>query len=267
MLLIVARRFPRLRFRVLADHLYAGNAVIATVRDSVDNISFVMRGRPDAALYELPPPRHRGQKGRPKSMGQRLLSPEKWATKHSDMFQDAKVEMYGQTVTVRVASFLGMAYRTLPGRLVRYVIVQDPRGIYKTDYFFSTDTAMSAADVVAAFARRWPLEQTFRDAKQKLGMEQTQTQLPTAVRRAAPFALILHSLIVLWYLRHGHIEAKHLRSYRDAWYNKEGRPSFSDMLAALRRCGWASAFSDPAKLDASRSKRLAAYLAHVVAAA
>lgn len=267
MILIVARRFPGVRFRVLADHLYAGQAVLHVVHAAVDNVSFVMRGRPDAALYNLPPQNCSAKRGRPRTKGLRLPSPEQWAAQNADQFQETQIELYGETVAVRVASFVGMAYRSLPGRLVRYVITIDPLGIYKTDYFISTNTNLSAPATAAAFARRWPLEQTFRDAKQKLGIEDPQTQLPTAVRRSAPFGLLLYSFIVLWYVTDGHQEARSLRAHLDPWYSKIARPSFSEMLAALRRCGWAKAFADPAQRTAARSKKLAEYLARVVAAA
>ena len=49
----------------------------------------------------------------------------------------------GREVTLFVVSYLGMAYRSLPGRLLRYVIVKDPDGIYRTDYIISADTALS----------------------------------------------------------------------------------------------------------------------------
>ena len=267
MLVVIARRFSAFRFRVLADHLYAGNAVLQGVLTQVNNVSFVMRGRPDAALYALPPPPGPGARGRRRVKGERLQNPEQWAAAHPEAFEEIRVELYGQRATMQVASFEGMAYRSLPGRLVRYVIARDPIGIYKTSYFFSTDLNLTAAQIVAAFGRRWPLEQTFRDAKQKLGIEDPQTQLPAAVRRSAPFGLLLYSLVVLWYVTDGHREAASLRAHRDPWYAKTTRPSFSEMRAALRRCGWAKAFADPAHLSAARSKTLASYLARVAAAA
>lgn len=267
MLLLVARRFPETRFRVLADHLYAGNTVLETVYANVNNVSFVMCGQPDAALYQLPPPRRDGQRGRPRTRGERLPSPEAWAANHPEAFETTEVEMYGETVKVRVASLDGMAYRSLPGRLLRYVVVVDPLGIYRNMYLLSTDLNLSAAAVVAAYSRRWPLEQTFRDAKQKLGIEDAQTQLPAAVRRTAPFGLLIYSFVVLWYVTEGHREARRLRVERDPWYSKNARPSFTEMLAALRRRGWAEAFRDPSRITVARSKRLIAYLTRVVATA
>ena len=187
LILLVAKRFPHLQFRVLADHLYNGKSVLHAVHSQVDNVHFVTRGRPDAALYAMPSKRVPGQMGRPRTKGERLLNPLAWAKANPDQFREVTVELYGRTVTLHVASFLGMAYRSLPGRLLRYVIVKDPDGVYRTDFIISTDTRLDEAAVLTAYSRRWPLERTFQDCKQKLCVENTQTQLPTSVRRSVPF--------------------------------------------------------------------------------
>jgi hypothetical protein len=241
--------------------------VLRRVHEQVDNVCCVMRGRADAALYELPPERKPGQRGRPRVKGSRLPNPQQWVELHPDAFEPVEVEIYGRRVPLLVASFVGMHYRSLPGRLMRYVIVRDPAGIYKDQYLFTTDPSMNATEVVERYARRWPLERAFQDSKQKLGVQDSEAQLPTAVRRTAPFGMALYSLVVLWYITVGHEEAARLHAHRDPWYDKQARPSFSDMLAALRRLGWARALADPVSGSTVRHKRLAAYLARVVAAA
>lgn len=266
MVLLLAHRFPQLRIRVLADHAYNGRALLHTVHSNVDNIHFVVRGHGDAALYELPPPPS-AKRGRPRTKGTRLLTPEKWASAHLDAFETVTVSMYGKDVPLQVASYLGMAYRTLPGRLVRYVIVNDPHGHYQTSYLMSTDPNLSAAQIVAAYSHRWPLELTFQETKQKLGMQDPQTQLPRSVRRTAPFALLVYSLVVCWYLACGHLEAQAFPSYPDPWYDKAGRPSFTDMLATLRRLGWAQSLLDPALQATPRSKNLLDFLSRVASTA
>lgn len=266
LLLLVASRYPNTTFRVVADHLYNGRAVLKTVHDAVDNLTVVARGRKDAALYEMPPARAAGRRGRPRVRGERLPSPQEWATSSAANFRTTTVNIYGRQVSIEVGSFLGMAYRSLPGRLLRYAVVRDPAGIYKTDYFLATDTQLSEEQVVESYAHRWPLERTFQDSKQKLGIEDPQVQLPKAVRRTAPFGMILYTLVVLWYLRDGHRLASQLSSRADAWYAGNPRPSFTDMIAVLRRLSWAEPFLDPPSEGASRQEILAAYLARVVAA-
>jgi hypothetical protein len=267
MILLVARRFPHIRFVVTADHLYNGRAVLKAVHEQVDNVVFVMRGRADAAMYEAPPPRQPGQKGRPRVKGAKFPNPTEWAQAHPEAFELVTVDIYGRHVPLLVASFIAMHYRSLPRRMMRYVVVRDPDGIYKDQFLFSTDPSLEAAEVVERYARRWPLERAFQDCKQKLGVQDSEAQLPTAVRRTAPFGMTLYSLVVLWYVSVGYHEAARLRVHHDPWYDKQARPSFSDMLAALRRLGWASALLDLPSVSTTRQKRMAAYLARVVAAA
>lgn len=265
---LVAKRFPNLRFRVLADHLYNGRSVLHAVLCEVDNVHVVSRGRPDAALYELPPARAPGQRGRPRVRGERLPSPKEWADAHPEAFRTITVNLYGRRVTLEAASLLGMAYRSLPGRLLRYVIVRDPAGVYRTDFLLCTDTALDDEQVLEAYARRWPLERTFQECKQKLCIENPQTQLPAAVRRSAPFGMVLYTLVVLWYITEGHLEAAKLAPrLADPWYAREERASFSEMLAALRRISWSAPLLDPSSNGPPRPEVWADYLARVVAAA
>lgn len=268
MILKVARRFPKLEFLVSADHLYSGKSVLHAVLSEVDNVHIVSRGRKDAALYEMPPARQPGQMGRPRVKGERLLSPLAWAEAHPEAFRTQTLLLYGREVTVEVASYLGMAYRSLPGRLLRYVIVRDPDGIYRTDYILCTDIELSEATVLETYSHRWPIERAFQDCKQKLRIESPQTQLPTSVRRSAPFGMRLYSMVVLWYVTDGHEEAARLAPrLSDPWYRRDARPSFSEMLASLRRMGWMERLVDPPSGDPPEQKVRADYLARVVAAA
>ena len=268
MLLAIARRFPQLTVRVSADHLYNGRSVLHAVLSQVDNVHIVARGRPDAALYEMPPPRQPGTLGRPRTKGARLLSPSAWAAAHPDAFRQITLCLYGRDVTVEVASYLGMPYRSLPGKLLRYVIVRDPAGIYRTDYILCTDIDLDEATILQAYSHRWPIERTFQDAKQHLRVENPRTQLPASVRRSTPFGMRLYTLVVLWYLTTGHDEAATLAPrLADPWYARVARPSFTEMLAALRRISWFERLLDPPLADRPGPEVWADYLARVVAAA
>ncbi|MCP4658583.1 MAG: transposase [bacterium] len=267
MIVKVAERFPKRRFYVVADHLYNGRNVLLSVHTKVSNVSVVVRGRKDAALFELPPKRLPGTMGRPRTKGARLPNPETWASDNAKKFQPITVELYGRTVRVLVASFCGMPYRSLPGRLVRYVIVKDPEGIYRTEYFFTTDASQPVGDALQLYSFRWPIERTFQDCKQKLGLQDPNVQLPGSVRRCAPFGMLVYSLVVLWYLTDGHKLAASLRHHRDPWYPKRERPSFAEMLATIRRLSWAESLGSGESKEATTHTELAAYLIRVAAAA
>ena len=74
-----------------------------------------------------------------------------------------------------------------------------------------------------------------------LGFEEPQGWSKRSVERTAPFALLLYSLIVVWFARVGH------RLYTPPvrpWYRTKARPSFADMLRTLRQASigeWVSA--------------------------
>ena len=48
-------------------------------------------------------------------------------------------------------------------------------------------------------------------------------------------ALVLYSLIVLWFHREGH---RHLQFPDRPWYRRKQEPSFADLLTTLRRASW-----------------------------
>ena len=79
----------------------------------------------------------------------------------------------------------------------------------------------------------WKIEVAFYNAKQFLGLEDPQNRTPQAVRRTAPLALYLHTLVILWFAKHGRFDAE---AYRRAhpWYLQKRTPSFADMLVCLR---------------------------------
>lgn len=89
---------------------------------------------------------------------------------------------------------------------------------------------------------RWSIEVTIEQVKGKLGLEEPQTQAESSVERNAPMALWIYSLIVIWYMDIG-------RTYKEAarpempWYRHKKEPTFSDMLATLRRATWSDRIS------------------------
>ena len=52
------------------------------------------------------------------------------------------------------------------------VISRDPAEKEKDDFFFTTDTTLTAAEVIGGFAGRWSIEDTFKNTKQFIGGQQ-----------------------------------------------------------------------------------------------
>jgi len=84
---------------------------------------------------------------------------------------------------------------------------------------------------VTRYAARWGIEQAFADARNVPGAGEARNRVRSAVERTVPFALLAHTLIIIWYARHGHDPADiDDRRTAQPWYRTKTEPAFEDML-------------------------------------
>ena len=230
MIALLASWLPDRTIRVVGDSEYAGKSIS---RNLPSNAHLTSRMVMNAALYGQPSKRRKGERGAPRKKGKRLPSPVELAKSKKVRWTKTRVSLYGRRVRVWYKSCTALWYNSAGTRLLRIVVVRDPSGRRRDDCFFSTDLSLSAKAILELFAMRWPLEVAFYNAKQFLGLEDPQNRTPQAVRRTAPLALYLHTLVILWFAKHGRFDAK---AYRRAhpWYTQKRTPSFADMLASLK---------------------------------
>jgi hypothetical protein len=77
-----------------------------------------------------------------------------------------------------------------------------------------------------------------------LGAGEARNRTRKAVERTVPFALLVHTLIVCWYARHGYDPAGiDARREEQPWYQEKTEPAFEDMVIKLRRTLIAARFS------------------------
>lgn len=93
MLREIAGWLPSRTFALACDGVYASLAGRCLPRTHVTS-----RIRKDAALYEMPPPRRKGQRGRPRKKGPRLPSPEQMARQSRTGCVRAAVDERGKVV-------------------------------------------------------------------------------------------------------------------------------------------------------------------------
>lgn len=241
----VTEQFADRSFVLTADGFYAPLAGRLP-----DRVHLISRMRHDAAIYEMPPPRRKGQRGRPRKKGKRLPSPAAMAARVRRWTRVETCER-GQRRERLVYVREVLWYHVQPDRPVLLVISRDPAGKEKDDFFLTTDLAMDPATVVSEFANRWAIEDTFRSTKQHLGGEEPQCWKAPGPERAAGLAYFLYGLVWLWYLRHGHASTP---LFRPPWYPHKSTPSFKDALAALRRALWRKRFSQTVGARAHLSK-------------
>jgi SRSO17 transposase len=224
MLRVLSARGKTLHFHLLADSLYGGKSVLGELPDNWDLTS---RLHLDARLYEPPPARAPGTRGRPRKRGVRLASPRQMLEGRA---RRVALHLYGRHERVRLADAQAR-WEADPVRPLRVVAVQSLTANGRIQAFYSTAHEAAAEEVLAWYAQRWAIEQTFQETKGYLGFEQPQGWTRRAVERTAPLAMLLYSLIVVWFADHGH---RRWQVPERPWYRSKRGPAFVDMLETLR---------------------------------
>jgi hypothetical protein len=213
------------RFHAVADSAYGGQSVLCCLPKNCDLTSRLLK---NARLYDAPPQRKQGTNGRPRKRGNLLPTPQEML---AGRCRHVRLDIYGRSEDARLADQVARVHAA-PERPLRVVAAEAVKGGRGQEAFYSTCSDATAEQVIAWYAMRWSIEVTNHDSKQHLGFEQPQGWTRRSVERTAPLAMLLYSLIVLWFAREGH------RSWRPVvcpWYTSKTAPSFADMLSTLRR--------------------------------
>lgn len=225
MLNVLCNQRKNLRFHVVADSAYGGQSVLLRLPTNCDLTSRLVK---DARLYGARPQRTAGTNGRPRKRGERLPAPQAML---AGRCRRVTLNIYGRSEEARLVDRVAYVHAA-PERPLRVVAVEAIKGGRGQEAFYSTCSDAAAEQVIAWYAMRWSIEVTNHDGKQHLGFEEPQGWTRRSVERTAPLAMLLYSLVVLWFAREGH------RSWRPLvcpWYTSKTEPSFVDMLRTLRR--------------------------------
>jgi len=239
MLQLVASWVPDRQLLVPGDSAYGGCSVLQKVPANVDLISHV---HPKGALYEPAPKPKKGAKGRgaPRKKGKHLSGMQAW-TDDTTRWRSLNFDEYGFHATVKVKTIKALYYKAGKDRLLTIVLVRDVLGKRPDQMSYCTRLDWNARQILHAYAARWSIEATFHDSKQLLGFEDPANRTEKAVRRTAPMAMVLYSLIAVWFEREGH---RRVKFPERPWYRTKEEPSFADMLTTLRRQSWETIYRD-----------------------
>ena len=224
----VSQWLPERLFRVVGDGFYATLA-----GKPLGAVTIISRIKRNANLYDLRPKQRRRRRGRPRTKGKKLAKLEKMAA-HLQNWRTVKYRRRGKIVKGLVYTRIVLWY-TVTREPILLVISRDPKGKERDDFFFTTDVMMDPAEVLACYADRWAIEDTFKNTKQYLGGQQPQTWKRQGPERAAGLGLWLYSMVWLWYLKQ---KPKRRYFLVQPWYPQKVAPSFADALSCLRRELW-----------------------------
>jgi hypothetical protein len=256
LLTLFASWFPERDIVVTADSAYGGKSVLQKLPA---NVHLISHAHPKAALYAPAPPPSPHQKGRKRKKGARLPGMAEWAEDPKRPWEILEFDQFGLHASLQVKVMEALYYKAGKDRLLKLVLTRDTTGKRPDALFYCTLLSWDARTILSTYAGRWALEVTFESSKQFLGLEDPANRLPKAVRRTAPLALVIHSLVVLWFERDGW----ELLSFPERpWYQKKKEPSFADMLTALRRQSWLEKLGQLVR-KGSRQEKQAAELAEL----
>jgi DDE superfamily endonuclease len=229
---LAARWFPKDEIIVTGDSAYGGASILRHLPSNVHLISHV---HPKGALYQPAPPKAAKTRGPARKKGDRLPGMAQWADDPDRPWSELKFDQFGFHATVAVKTIQALYYKAGRDRLLTIVLVRDLEGERPDQMFYCTQLGWTARQILSAYACRWAIECTFENCKQLLGLEDPANRLPKAVERTAPLALILYSVVVVWWNQTGHAS---LRFPIRPWYPQKEGPSFADLLTTLRRVSY-----------------------------
>jgi hypothetical protein len=238
MVLQVRHWLPDRRLVVVADASFAVIELLWRLSQLANPICMITRFRLDAALYEPGPKSKTGKAGRPRKKGKRLPTLEAVAKDTNTRWKSVTIlKWYGQGCKeVEIVSNTAVWYHNgMPALPIRWVLIRDPKGMFKTQALLCTDLHIKPEQILRWFILRWQLEVTFQEVRTHLGVETQRQWSDWAILRTTPALFGLFSIVTL--LAHQlRIKGK-LPIRKAAWYPKS-KPTFADALALVRHNWW-----------------------------
>lgn len=238
MILQVRRWVPHRGLVIVADSSFAVIELLARARQLAHPICMITRFRLDAALYRPAPQRQPGQKGRTRKKGARLPTLEQVLENPKTAWQRVTIRhWYGEGRRhIEIVSDTAVWYHPgQPPLPIRWVLIRDPKGKFKSQALLCTDLDTPPKQMVDWFVLRWQLEVTWQEARAHLGVETQRQWSDGAIARTTPALLGLFSLVTV--LAHRSTRRRKLPIRQAAWYRKV-LPTFADALALVRHILW-----------------------------
>lgn len=232
----VAEQLPGRPLRSLAD---GGYATKDYARDLPDAAHAVGRFPIRAKLYEVPPKPIEKRRGAPRKKGDLIGSPKTLAQSAEGW------SPHPSEVGAEVQAWDGIWHSVLPGRLIRVVVLRrDATRCTKKpgqrkpppplEAFYTTDLALSTADILSEYGERWAVEIEIRDANAFDGLGQDQCRKRQRIMGANTFRLAMAAARTLWFIVQTERSADlNLCRYRP-WYRHKVAPSQLDVVWACR---------------------------------
>ena len=187
----------------------------------------VSRLRSNAALYQLPARRKKGQRGATAKRGQQVTAKDLW--RRRSQRRTLRVHIYGKWVTIEAFVGVLMPSRTLGGRPILALIFPQRSG--KLNIFFSTDLTLDPVRLLELYAARFKIEDAFDELKTHGGLGDCRQRSFKANKRHVTLCLLAYSLLRLLSVSLAGAEAIEA----EPWWHPAGPPSVTRLRRAVAK--------------------------------
>jgi DDE superfamily endonuclease len=174
---------------IVADGAYARKEFVRALR--AEERHLVSRLRSDTGFCDLPPVRKKGRKGAPRKYGKHQKA-QAWAGA-MQRWHAVTLTLYGKTAHLSLKSRVVIQ----PTFGVRIRLVAVKWGKRPLVFLFSTDTTMTAAEIVRVYCARFSIETGFKDSKQLFGLATYQVRSEQSIERIVHLCLWAQTLLRL----------------------------------------------------------------------
>ena len=190
----ISRLYNGKTVRLLVDSWYMrGKFILAMLAKNIDVIGQV---RYDTRLYDMPIIRKKKQRGRPAKYGAKMT-----AVRVSRLATtETTLPLYGRMQRLRYRHKILLA-RFIDGAKVHAIwceFYNEKNSSWnKSRLLLSTNTVLSAEEVIKAYAKRWSIESAFNELKNTWGIKEAWQQTRQTLNRWVQLTTIGYGLIQL----------------------------------------------------------------------
>lgn len=210
---------------VVVDGGYSKRPFLRVARN--EGIVVVGRLPCNAALWSLPEPKPKGQRGPQATYGKKRIDLAKRAG-HKEGWQQVTCVQYRQEVVKTIKTFQATWHPAYG--LIRVVVVKEADG---GRAYFSTNPEATAEAILEAAADRGAMEETFKEEKEVWGAGQQQVRNLNASVGCFNRNGWMYRLVEAWAWEQA--EEELVDRHASPWDEEERRPSHADKRKALQR--------------------------------
>ncbi len=235
---------------LVVDGRFTNRVVLKGLPNGMD---FLGRIRADAKLYATPSPDQVPGRGRRRSYGEQLPTPEQLRQNEAAPWQSVRIFAAGKEHDFRVKSLSPVLWRAAGDRRLLRLVVIAPLGyrprkksriLYRMPaYLITTDCNSDLSRIVQSYVWRWGIEVNFRDEKTLLGVGQAQVRTPSSTANVPALIVASYAMLLLAGLRHSDTTTTEGRLPPTKWNRRTAAQSFSTqtLINRLRAELWAKA--------------------------